>query len=347
MSSGQLGNGSNEEEFNPQRAQSPPPHTTFEARGIHPPTFSALKPRDYRMPGQQSFSHIAWNCDGKKLAAVGVDKITRIWNPDKSIEPRSAAQYAGGHSDDVDYISWNPTHPDLFCTSSQRDRRIVFWDARQSRYTQSCSLKQFPLQTAYHPNGRELLYTTAGNQMFFLKLDKDTPESKESWKIVPGMSTAATHAIWNNAGTGIITKYNGSSAYRALPYPALEPPFKTAAAHVAGVQALALDPRGRYLATGGGDSIVNLFDLTDWICARTIISCEHSVNSLSFSHDGEYIAIASEGSYIEICATETAAPLPSLAWHPSRYVMAYCGQNSSREGGGPPVTTISMFGLME
>lgn len=45
---------------------------------------------------------------------------------------RSASMFSGGHHDDVDYISWNPTHPDLFCTSSQKDRRIVFWDARRT-----------------------------------------------------------------------------------------------------------------------------------------------------------------------------------------------------------------------
>ena len=30
----------------------------------------------------------------------------------------------------------------------------------------------------------------------------------------------------------------------------------------------------RYLASGGYDSIVNMFDLSDWICVRTITSCE-------------------------------------------------------------------------
>ena len=39
--------------------------------------------------------------------------------------------FSGGHTEEVDYVSWNPTHPDLFCTSSQKDRRIVFWDARR------------------------------------------------------------------------------------------------------------------------------------------------------------------------------------------------------------------------
>ena len=30
-------------------------------------------------------THVAWNCDGKKLAAVGIDKITRVWSPEKSV----------------------------------------------------------------------------------------------------------------------------------------------------------------------------------------------------------------------------------------------------------------------
>ena len=77
----------------------------------------------------------------------------------------------------------------------------------------------------------------------------------------------------------------------------------------------------RYLASGGDDSIVNLFDLSEWICARTITACEYvsrcatvtmvryilissgtsnAINALSFSHDGEFIAIANAGNYIDI-----------------------------------------------
>lgn len=30
--------------------------------------------------------YVAWSCDGKKLAAtVGIDKITRVWSPEKSV----------------------------------------------------------------------------------------------------------------------------------------------------------------------------------------------------------------------------------------------------------------------
>lgn len=70
-----------------------------------PPTFLVFKPRDYRISSAQFVTHVAWNCDGKeKLATAVVDKSTRIWSP---------------------------SHPELFCTSGQTDRRIVIWKVRR------------------------------------------------------------------------------------------------------------------------------------------------------------------------------------------------------------------------
>jgi len=162
-------------------------------------------------------------------------------------------------------------------------------------------------------------------------------------------------AIFNHAGDGILLTHNSEHAIRVMDFPTLTV-SESPAAHVGGTVALALDPRGRYLASGGHDSIVNLFDLSDWICSRTITSCEYSINALSFSYDGEYLAIANAGTYIDISATETGMPLhrvpalapsPTVTWHPSKYVIAYCGQTKMREGGPPPVAVISMFGLLE
>lgn len=60
------------------------------------------------------------------------------------MELRSASVYSTGHIDEVDYISWNPVHPELFVTTSQKDKRLVFWDARRE-------LHMVPLNTK--PNG--------------------------------------------------------------------------------------------------------------------------------------------------------------------------------------------------
>ena len=117
--------------------------------------------------------------------------------------------FSGGHSDDVDYMSWNPTHPDLFCTSSQKDRKIVFWDARrtlrlsfhlecrykqtlETRCTQQCPLKVSPTQTNYAPDGKSLLYTSAAHQVFFLTLG-NTSEGRSSW----GHSDKDPVRAWN------------------------------------------------------------------------------------------------------------------------------------------------------
>ncbi|KAJ3526002.1 hypothetical protein NM688_g8316 [Phlebia brevispora] len=318
-------NGKDEDEMPPpQRPPSPPPHTTFAARGLHPPVFSAFKPRDIRMPSPQAMNHVAWNCDGRRLAAVGIDKVVRIWQPEKSMELRSASMFSGGHSDDVDYISWNPTHPDLFS----------------------------PLQTTYSPDGKSLLYTTTGRQMFIMTYGKEGEEVKEQWHVSSRDPLNISRVIFNHAGDCILGSHYQDAVIRIYDYPGLNVLHHTNS-HVGGCTATVLDPRGRYMASGGQDTIVNLYDVSDWICVRTITCSEYPTNALSFSHDGEFIAIASQGPYIDICATETGAPLhriPALgpaqtvAWHPSKYVIAYCGQTERREGGPPVAAWISLFG---
>jgi hypothetical protein len=41
-------------------------------------------------------THVAWNCDGKKLAAVGIDKVTRVWMPEKSVSAGSILLFVLG-----------------------------------------------------------------------------------------------------------------------------------------------------------------------------------------------------------------------------------------------------------
>ncbi|KAG5648814.1 hypothetical protein DXG03_000163 [Asterophora parasitica] len=209
-----------------------------------------------------------------------------------------------------------------------------------------------------------------------MTLSKEGDEAKESWHTsekdavrvtwlrfpdhayfvdVSAYQLTGSTAMFNHVGDGVILTHHSEHTLRIMDYPTLTV-RESPAAHVGGCVAVALDPRGRYLASGGYDSIVNMFDLSEWICARTITVCEHSINALSFSHDGEYLAIANAGNYIDICATETGVPLhrvpalapsPTVSWHPSKYVIAYCGQTKIREGGPPPVGVISMFGLLE
>lgn len=299
-------------------------------------------------------SHVAWSCDGRKLAAVGIDKIVRVWQPEKSMEIRAASIYSGAHADDVDHVSWNPTHPELFVSSSQRDRKIVFWDARQSRSIQQISLKLTPTQTGYAPDGKTIFYVSAGHSLYFLELGRTPGETKDTWRAAEeGKTVLASSALFNHAGDGIVASFHSEHTLRVFDYPSLTIQ-ENPAAHVGGCIAIAQDPRGRYIASGGHDSIVNLFDVTEWICARTITCCDHAINALSFSHDGEYLAVSNTGTYIDICAVETGMPIHRVAtsgpvstvtWHPSKHLIAFCGQTKVREGTqAPPSALVSLFG---
>ncbi|KAG6832187.1 hypothetical protein H0H92_004919 [Tricholoma furcatifolium] len=169
----------------------------------------------------------------------------------------------------------------------------------ESRYVQQCSTKVAPAQTNYSPDGRSLLYTSPNHIIFFLELGKESEEIKETWRQSDKDPLTGSTAMFNHLGDGIILTHHSEHSLRILDYPSLKL-RESPAAHVGGCLAVALDPRGRYLASGGFDSIVNMFDLNDWICARTITVSENAINALSFSHDGEYLAIANAGSCIDI-----------------------------------------------
>ena len=83
----------------------------------------------------------------------------------------------------------------------------------------------------------------------------------------------ASSALFNHAGDGIVASFHSEHTLRVFDYPGLTIQ-ENPAAHVGGCVAIAQDPRGKYIASGGHDSIVNLFDVTEWICARTITCCE-------------------------------------------------------------------------
>jgi THO complex subunit 3 len=79
--------------------------------------------------------------------------------------------------------------------------------------------------------------------------------------------------MFNHTGDSVILTHMSEHAIRIVDVPSLGL-RENVAAHVGGCVAAALDPRRRHLASGGYDSIANLFDTDKWIAARTITVCE-------------------------------------------------------------------------
>lgn len=79
---------------------------------------------------------------------------------------------------------------------------------------------------------------------------------------------------------------------RILSYPDFQPVLHqsygdeaefTLDGHTSSCNTTELQPSGRYLATGGSDSIIALWDTKDWICQRTISRMVGPVRSISKS----------------------------------------------------------------
>ncbi len=118
------------------------------------------------------------------------------------LESRSAVQYLGGHEADTDYVAWSPTHPELFCSSSQRDKRIVFWDTRREHYhtvylNSSEDLRQIesrpvqiythsiaPAQLNYGPDGKTLSVVAVNYQLAFMTYGQADASKKPEWSLI-------------------------------------------------------------------------------------------------------------------------------------------------------------------
>lgn len=134
----------------------------------------------------------------------------------------------------------------------------------------------------------------------------------------------------------------GEGRVKILSYPEFQPVFQsiinpksafTLNGHTSSCLSVELQPTARYLATGGSDSIVALWDTTDWICQRTLIDMTGPARNIGFSFDGNFLVAGSdEGNGLEIAHVESGEYVHSLkasgpcllvAWHPSRYCLAY------------------------
>ncbi len=68
-------------------------------------------------------------------------------------------------------------------------------------------------------------------------------------------------------------------------------------------------PRRRYMASGGNDGLVSLWDLDDMMCLRTFARPDQTVRALSFSHEAKWLAYGSEdnGGMVDIVNVQTGA----------------------------------------
>ncbi|VUC36167.1 unnamed protein product [Clonostachys rosea] len=301
------------------------------------PYFTNLKSQPYNDPnsragGSNNLRSIAWNPVGTLVATGSTDKTLRVWNPEKPHIKFSTE--LKGHLGSVEKVAFNPTKDAELCSISS-DGVAKFWDVRTKACFNEVKGLGEAFTLAWAPDGQTLIVGNKDDNIFVLSPASPTPLASHQQSI----QTNQIAFCWSGEKIFLTTS---EGQIRILSYPNFEPVLRVAygdneefqlSGHTSSCLTAELQPTGRYLATGGSDSIIALWDTRRWLCQRTITSMVGPVRSISFTFDGSFVVGGSdEGSGLEVTHTETgekihtfktAGSCPVVAWAPTRYWLAY------------------------
>jgi THO complex subunit 3 len=250
-----------------------------------------------------------------------------------------------GHSGTIEKVAFSPVKDAELCSVSN-DGVVKFWDVRTKGCVNEIKGLGDAFTLVWAPDGESLVVGNKSDNVFILDPRGTTPLASKQ------QSVQTNQIAFDWPGKKLFVT-NGEGRIRILKYPSFEPymrvPYKVPegesdeyylTGHTSSCISVELSNTGKYLATGGSDSIIALWDTENWICRRTLTSMVGPVRSISFTFDGNYVVGGSdEGSGLDICHVETgevvhtfktAGPCAQVAWAPLRYQLAYADLGTLR-----------------
>jgi GTPase SAR1 family protein len=236
-----------------------------------------------------------------------------------------------GHTDWIGRIAWSPDGR-LLATPSA-DRTVRVWDADTGQTVRTLEGHTGEAHTvSWSPDGR--LLASGGNDKTVRLWDAGTGQTVRtleghtgpvygvSWspdgRLLASGGPDKTVRVWD-AGTG--------------------QPVRSLKGHTSEVLEVSWSPDGRLLASVGLDKTVWVWDAGTGQTVRTLEGHTGSVRSVSWLSDGKLLASKSQDSTVRLWRRDTWAEVsrlsepatsfwpPSLAFHPTRAVLATLGED--------------------
>ncbi|PKY05215.1 WD repeat-containing protein [Aspergillus campestris IBT 28561] len=338
--------------------------------------FGSLKTQSYydpisRTPGSHTIRTIAWNPTGQLVATGSADRTLRIWNPE-----RSQVKYSTelrGHTAGIEKVLFNPTK-DSELASCSTDGTVRLWDVRSKTCVSRVDVGGEAFTLSWSADGSVMMVGRKDDILVPISVESPStptiladgasrapataqqppppkqPTNATTYKALeshpqPVQTNATTFSyhVSNPSSPSDLHLFatTGEGTVKILSYPSFNV-LHTLHAHTSACLSIAYAPTGRYLAVGGSDALISLWDTTDWICRRTVSTNNGgAVRGVSWSFDGRFICGACDevgcgGNGLEIFHAESGesvytiptggsvnSGIPAVAWHPSRYWLAY------------------------
>lgn len=304
-----------------------------------------------------------FNASGAVLASASADQTVRVWDIERAMSSMAngvgilncqSSQFQG-HQEAVEQVRFNAQNDNEFVTVSC-DKTVKFWDVRLKKCVDSIQTVGENVSVAWSPNGKTVCVGARDDTLTFIdctmkKTVKNQqtgadvqvlarkPVSRKKFVGVEVNEFAWDREIESNkffvlTGDGKIQcniwdeqKHTIKNVHEFL-------------AHTAGCYCIHFDPSQEktHFAVGSADAVCTIWNIPDgYCCFRTVDRHETPVRAVAFSHDGKFLATASEDDFIDICDPVSSkracepifvrAPMNALAWHPKVHALAYAGDN--------------------
>ncbi|KAJ4404916.1 hypothetical protein N0V91_005652 [Didymella pomorum] len=313
----------------------PPSRARALGKSAFSPAFSRLKTSAYTdnlRPASVTPAHyirtLSWNVSGTFIATGAADRTLRIWNPEKTNVKNSTELRTPGvpASTQLERVAFHPINENELASCST-DGMVRFWDIRSKASVGEVKVGEQPFTLAWTPDGSEIVAGRKDNTL--VSIDRAALRTLNEHRM-PGQTNQCVFD-WSGAHLFLTS---GDGSIKVVDYPSFNPVLNLSA-HTSSCYATSMSPSGEYLAAGGGDALVSLWDTQEWICVRTFDLTKEPVKSVDFSFDGSYVTAGSDDKdekKIKVAHVESGEVVHEIscqkassvvAWHPCRYVLAY------------------------
>jgi WD40 repeat protein len=262
------------------------------------------------LPGWVDPDKVVLSSDGDQLTAVGTDGVVRLWNLATEVDAGKEAEPDGASLGEAIYesIVFSPDGNSLVTCDTDglvQSLDTTHQDPKPQRFNLKDQLEDSTISTCV-TNGKQLAIGTSDGEVLLTEIiDGEPPVWRQLTVLPPGVGVRwmALDIGGNLLAVGdedrrtwLITLANGSTEPEEL----LDTSDENEQCVTGGATSFAYSLSGRFLAVGGEDGCVRLWDLKGAREAVRLPGHTGRIESLAFSPDGRWLASGSQDKRVQL-----------------------------------------------